>query len=309
MAIKLKLKDNVEVHTLEELRGNFDCEKIFDAFKSGRLIAWLADRFYDDEAEALANIDIDDNNALEKICAALNVNCDLAFADRLREKTAALAAMTDDKNIIDNAAATALNQEELAELIRMGCKTIYLCGENFSVPVRVAGMKYIGVLTAPKIKIRANSQADLAAQNITFENVQLPWQKSPPIDELKALAEKIFQTGGKWRIVKDGKQISTFDALTTAEQSAALQMVCHGEYTAEQIIFLQLTDDLTSGFALTADSFCTGGGIGSSLMPYKEILQTSLYAKLYFNNPDACAALIDADYDNIRAFLDGAKNF
>lgn len=33
MAIRLKLKDNVEVHTLEELRDNFDREKIFDAFK------------------------------------------------------------------------------------------------------------------------------------------------------------------------------------------------------------------------------------------------------------------------------------
>lgn len=305
MAVKLNLKDGVEAHTLEELRGNFDLEKIIDAFKSGALIAWLADRFYDDEAEAIANIDRNDANATAKICAALDVE----FADRLREKTAALAEMTDDKNIIDNAAVTALNQEDLAELIRMGYKTIYLCGENFSVPVRVAGVKYIGVLTVPKIKIRAQSQADLAAQNITFENVQLPWQKSMPLAELKALAEKIFQTGGKWRIVKDGKQVSTFDALTDAEQSAALQMVCHGEYTAEQIVFLQLTDDLTSGFAFTADSFCTGGNIGTSLMPYAEILHTSLYAKLYFNNPDVCAALIDADYDKIRAFLEGAKNF
>ena len=305
MAVKLKLKDNVEVRTLEELRGNFDLEKIFDAFKSGALIAWLADRFYDDEAEAVANIDLDDANALEKICVALNVE----FAQRLREKTVALSAMTDDKNIIANAAATALNQEDLADLIRMGYKTIYLCGENFSVPIRVAGVKYIGVLTAPKIKIRAQSQADLAAQNITFENVQLPWQNSPSIDELKALAEKIFHTVGKWRIVKDGKQVSTFDALTNTEQAAALQMVCHGEYTAEQIVFMQLTDDLTSGFALTADSFCTGGTIGTSLMPYKEILHTSLYAKLYFNNSDACVALIDADYDKIRAFLETAKNF
>ena len=100
MATKLQLKGGVEVRTLEELRGNFDLEKIFDAFKSGALIAWLADRFYDDEAEAVANIDINDNNALEKICATLDVE----FADRLRQKTAALAAMTDDKNIIANAA-------------------------------------------------------------------------------------------------------------------------------------------------------------------------------------------------------------
>ena len=305
MATKLKLKDGVEVRTLEELRDNFDREKIFDAFKSGALIAWLADRFYDDAAEALANIDLADDTALEKICAALGVECD----DRLREKTAALAAMTDDKNIIANAAATALNQDDLAALIHGGCKTIYLCGKNFNVPIRMAGIKYIGVLTVPKIIIRANSQADLDAQNIVFENVRLPWQNSMSIDALKALAEKIFHTGGKWSVVAGGKQVSTFDALTEAEQSAALQMVCHGEYTIEQIAFMQLTADLSSGFAFTVDSFCTGGNVGNSLMPYAEILQTSLYAKLYFNNPDACAELLDADYDKIRAFLERVKNF
>ena len=308
MTIKL---NGVEVRTIEELRDNFDREKILDAFKSGALVTWLENRFYDDEADAVAKIDSDDDNALAKICAALDVDCadNSEFSNRLREKKSALSSMTDDSAIIANAAATALNQADLAELIHAGCRTIYLCGENFSVPIRVADMNYVGVLSTPKIKIRAQSQADLDAQNITFDNVQLPWQNSASIDELKALAEKIFQTGGKFPIVKGGKQVSTFDALTAAEKSAAVQMVCHGEYAAEQIIFLQLTDDLTSGFALTVDAFCTGGDIGSSLMPYKKILQTSLYAKLYFNNPDACEKLLDADYDKVRNFLEVAKTF
>lgn len=267
----LNLKDDIEVRTLEDLRENFDLEKILGYFKSGELLLWLEDRFYDDEADAIAQIALDDKNAPAKICAALNVECDddLEFSQRVREKKALLAEMTDDENIIDNAAATALNQEDLAALINMDYKTIYLCGENFNVPIRIGGVKYIGVLSTPKIKIRATSQEDLDAKNISFDNAQLPWQKSLPIEELKALAEKIFQNGGKFPIVKNGKRVSTFDQLDKTERAMALRMVCQGKYTENQIAFMQLTDDLTSGFAMTVDSFCTGGVLGRNTFPYK----------------------------------------
>ncbi|MBR4641415.1 MAG: flagellar motor switch protein FliN [Selenomonadaceae bacterium] len=179
---KLKLKDGATVSTIEELRENFDLEKVVDCFHSGELLQWLKERFYDDEAEAIENID-DDTNLIAKICTALNVECeeDLEFTQRLREKKALLAEMTDDENFIDNAASTALNQEDLAALIQTGCKTIYLCGEKFNVPICMAGVKYIGVLSTPKIKIRAKSQDDLDAQKIVFENCILPWQKYIPV--------------------------------------------------------------------------------------------------------------------------------
>ena len=210
-----------------------------------------------------------------KICAALNVECDdnLEFIKRVREKKSILSEKTDDETIIDNAVSTAINQEDLAALIQMDYKTIYLCGEQFNVPIRIAGVKYIGILGTPKIKIRAKSQEELDEKQISFENVQLPWQKAAPIDELKALAEKIFQTGGKFPIVKDGKQVSTFDQLDKVEKSAALRMICQGKYAEHQIAFLQLTEDLSSGFAMTVDSFCTGGGVGANFIPYKDITE------------------------------------
>ncbi|MBQ7453566.1 MAG: hypothetical protein IJS69_00710 [Selenomonadaceae bacterium] len=278
----LNLKDDIEVRTLEDLRENFDLEKILSYFKSGELLLWLEDRFYDDEADAIAQIALDDKNAPAKICAALNVECDddLEFSRRVREKKALLAEMTDDENIIDNAAATALNQEDLAALINMDYKTIYLCGENFNVPIRIGGVKYIGVLSTPKIKIRATSQEDLDAKNISFDNAQLPWQKSLPIEELKALAEKIFQNGGKFPIVKNGKRVSTFDQLDKTERAMALRMVCQGKYTENQIAFMQLTKDLSSGFAFTVDSFCVGGNVKqplgvveSKILLYKDIAE------------------------------------
>ena len=106
-----------------------------------------------------------------KICAALNVECDdnLEFIQRVREKKSILSEKTDDETIIDNAVSTALNHEDLAALIQMDYKTIYLCGELFNVPIRIAGVKYIGILGTPKIKIRAKSQEELDAKQISFE--------------------------------------------------------------------------------------------------------------------------------------------
>lgn len=329
---KLKLKDGVEVSTLEELRDNFDLELVVDYFKKGELLEWLEDRFYDDEADAISEIDANDRNFTAKICAALNVECDdnLEFIQRVREKKSVLSDKTDDETIIDNAVSTALNQEDLATLIQMDYKTIYLCGEQFNVPIRIAGVKYIGILGTPKIKIRAKSQDELDAKQISFENVQLPWQKAAPIDELKALAEKIFQTGGKFPIVKDGKQVSTFDQLDKVEKSAALRMVCQGKYAEHQIAFMQLTDDLSSGFAFTTDAFCTGGGVGANLIPYREIKRAYVGSgyELWLELPNdtyicfsggyrrevynytACQKLFsDKDYEKSARFIEIAKNF
>ena len=334
---KLKLKDGVEVSTLEELRDNFDLEAIATYFKSGELLTWLEDRFYDDEADAISEIDGYDKNFTAKICAALNVECsdNLEFISRVREKKAILSEKTDDETIIDNATTTALNQEDLATLIQMDYKTIFLCGEQFNVPIRVAGVKYIGILGTPKIKIRAKSQDDIDAQNISFDNCQLPWQKAAPIEELKALAEKIFQTGGKFPIVKNGKQISTFDQLGKVEKSAALRMVCQGKYSEHQIAYMQVTDDLSSGFALTVDSFCAGGNIGANFIYYKGIFGASIYSpnsdtskygikinSLILHGEDfsysgcetynykACRKLFAmSDYKKLKNFLEVAKTF
>ena len=109
----LVLKDGVEVKNIEELRENFDLEKIVEYFKSGELVEWLENMFYDDEAEAISEIDSDDKNLTQKICAALDVECDedLEFTQRIREKKAILTEKTDDQTIIDNATNTALDQK------------------------------------------------------------------------------------------------------------------------------------------------------------------------------------------------------
>lgn len=36
-----------------------------------------------------------------------------------------------------------------------------------------------------------------------------------------------------------------------------------------------MTEDLSSGFAMTIDSFCTGGGVGANIIPYNKIKSVS----------------------------------
>ena len=330
----LVLKDGVEVKTLEDLRENFDLEKAIEYFKSGELLEWLEDRFYDDEAEKIENISPNDKNLSQKLCVALDVECDedVEFIQRVREKKKILAEKTDDENIIDNATTTALNQDDLANLLHLDYSTIYLCGESFTVPIRVANKKYIGVLSTPKIKIRANSDEELATKNIVFENCKLAWRKEASIEEFRALAQKIFGNDGRFPIVTNGKRVSTFDQLDKVEKSAVLRMICQGKYAEHQIAFLQVTNDLSSGFAMTIDSFCIGGGIGSKIFPYKNMklsfskegspswsyvlnVNGTSFASWYgyANDSEACKKLFgehDSNfYEKVRNFLNVAKNF
>ena len=288
----LKL-NGIEIKTLEDLRENFNLEQIIEYFKSGKLYYWLEDRFYDDEADAIEKIHADDKNFAQKICIALGAESDedLEFTQRIREKKKFLEEKTDDENILANVMVTALNQDDLANLLHMDYSTIYLCGENFTVPIRMENKKYIGVLSTPKIKIRANSDAELAAKNIIFENCKLAWRKESPIDELKALVQKIFGNNGEFPIVDkninlDKTRKKSYSQLSKTEKSLALRMVCQGKYTENQIVYMELNPDLTDGFALTDDALCTGGKTGVNVIKYNKISSISCddYLKIYDND-------------------------
>ena len=169
--------------SIEELREHFDLEKAVGYFLSGKLVEWLEDRFYEDEAEAVEAIDKDAPDLRERLCEALDVpyegdsELDVAALERLNEKKAILRQKTGDEEIISHAAQTALNQEDLADLLEMDEPVIYLCGEKFNIPARVKNKRYVGILGTPTISIKANSQEEVDAKGIVFENVQLPWAK------------------------------------------------------------------------------------------------------------------------------------
>ena len=291
---------------------------------------WLEDRFYDDEAEKIENISSNDKNLSQKICAALGVECDedVEFIQRVREKKKFLMEKTDDENIIDNAVTTALNQDDLANLLHLDYSTIYLCGKSFNVPIRVENKKYIGVFSTPKIKIRANSDEELAAKNIIFENCKLAWRQETPIEALKALASRIFGMNGIWQIInKDFEVVSSYDKLNKAEKNMAINLCCSGKYKESEIVFMMFREDLSDGFAFTLDAFCTGGASGGNIIKYNKmnfiikydeinkiyargLLEIELKNRVKINlySPESILCRSKTIYECIKKFLDVVKN-
>ena len=176
---ELKMKSGVEIRDLDQLRRDFDPEQALMYFRSGKLVEWLRDRYYDDEADAIAAIDKDDPNAANKFCTALGINYedyyDVEFLARIKAKKAILSKQTTNPEIINNAKITALDQQDLADLLDLDEPLIYLCGAKFTVPLRAENKKYVGVLGKPKINISVKSQSELNAKHIVFENCELPW--------------------------------------------------------------------------------------------------------------------------------------
>ena len=350
MAVKFPLKmSGVEVRTIEDLRKNFDVNAAVEYYNSGKLLKWLEDRYYDDEADKLSELDENAEDFKQQLCEALGVDYDESTEineRRLKEKQEFLQQFTSDDSIINNAAQTAIHQEDLADLLDAGTPKIYLYGGSvFNVPIRITNKHYIGILGTPTINIRAKSQADLDAKNISFENVHLPWNTTTTIstkkeyqpvnqdsnsstlkEELKALASRIFGDNGEWKLVdKNNKVVSSYKKLSIAEKQMAVNLCCKGKYKESDIVYMMIREDFSDGFAFTTDSFCTGGATGGNIIKYNKIKKaevltfSGLSDWLYFYvECDKNLSLVQNEYsilnknfnlcEKVRKFLDVVKN-
>lgn len=303
----LEMKDGVKVRSnMKELRENFDLEKTVGYFLSGKLVEWLEDRYYEDEAEAIEAIDKDAPDLRQRLCESLGVEyegdeeVDVEALERLNEKKAILRQKTGDESIIANVERTALTQEDLAYLLDIDESVIYLCGEEFTVPARIKNKKYVGILGMPKIHITANSEAELNDKSITFENVRLPWMKEEKIEaiepipvfippepvpvyeapiveddsEVSELIEIFNSVFTAWH-PKNEKDIWEFaygnEELTEGKKKIALRLICKNKYNESDLVHLKITDDMSAGWALTKDSVCFGGRFGNLIVKYKDI--------------------------------------
>ena len=184
----LEMADGYKVrNSIEELREHFNIDNIASYYLSGKLQEWLEDRYYEEEASKIAQLDRESTNLHSQLCTILGVEpvnsekVDIESLERLNEKKSILRQKTSDSSIIENASITALSQEDLANLLDADEPVIYLMGEKFNIPIRKTNKKYIGILGKPIIKIQAKKAADLEGKNIVFENVLLPWTPKEPV--------------------------------------------------------------------------------------------------------------------------------
>ena len=174
----LEMKDGIPVRSLEDLRKHFDLDKTIGYFVDGKLLKWLKDRYYDEEAEAISALSKDDSNFNSKICKILGVEyededlpeIDPEEIERRNERIAKLKQYTADTKILDKVDLVAFDQEELADLLDEEEPVIYLCQNKFTIPLREKNKKYVGIGKV-EVVIRSKTRVDFQELNIQFENI------------------------------------------------------------------------------------------------------------------------------------------
>jgi len=181
---KLEMLDGIIVRDLEELRQNFDLDKVIECFKNGMLSSWLGDRYYEEEVENLSNISFGDNDFIEKLCMILGVEYNAHNPSDIKStRMSKLYQYTNDEKIISRINHVAFNQEELAELYDNSVEIIYLCEGKFNIPASKRNLVYVE-LGNPDVRGLENtyrfSEIELNFMRHRFEEV---------VDEVRTRAD------------------------------------------------------------------------------------------------------------------------
>lgn len=88
-------------------------------FLDGKLEKWLNNRYYEDEAEAIVQLDRDDIQLAQKLCEIFDIafeldnSVDAEEIARRNERLTRLKQLTDDEDVLCNNDLVAFDQEEL----------------------------------------------------------------------------------------------------------------------------------------------------------------------------------------------------
>lgn len=189
--IRFPLQMNgTDVRTIEELRENFDLESVLGYFANGKLVTWLKDRYYDNEAMAVEALSANDSELNQKLMSILGVSADenaeeidMKTIQRRNEKLMLLRQITDDKEIIDNVDCVAFNQEELNQLLKEGKKKIYLCQGEFEIPICEADVTYAGI-SNPTVSIVVDDGSNMKLGNVILNNIKCTSDSSDMLVQL-----------------------------------------------------------------------------------------------------------------------------
>ncbi len=146
----LKMKDGYDARSLEELREHFELESVLGYFADGRLQTWLRDRYFDDEAQQVSELDPNDSELVTKICNILGVeapeqavNVDVHEINRYNEKRKQLLEKYPEPELLNNIDAVAFNEDDIIQIIEKGIKEIYLIDNEFEFPFEISDGKIV----------------------------------------------------------------------------------------------------------------------------------------------------------------------
>ena len=174
----LEMLNGAQVRTIEELREFFDMKKLLEYYTDGKLLIWLNDRYYENEAAQVRELDSKLPDFKNRLCKILGIECaiddaiELETVERQIAKLVKLKQYTDDDEIIKNIDAVAFDQDELSTLLDAEKSPIYLCGEYFTIPLNKENIVYIGVQLVQAV-IQSDVPVDFHAKGIKFQNIEL----------------------------------------------------------------------------------------------------------------------------------------
>ncbi len=198
----LQMKEGTAVRTLDELREHFDLESVLGYYADGKLKTWLADRYYDEMAEKVAELSADTPDLNAKICEILGVDysrqkddTDFEALQRRNEKLRVLREITADQNILDNVDAVAFDQDELFDILDEAPEVIYLYGEKFSIPIAKGNITYIGI-NSPVVSLE-KSGYEYKQNGITFQKIHIDYPDTTVSAQIQKAEQLILQ--GKYQ--------------------------------------------------------------------------------------------------------------
>lgn len=165
----MEMADGTNVRDLDALKEHFDIGTVTKYFQEGKLLIWLEDRYYDDEADEIKNISPDDYNLDQKLCEIFGIETPEEVKSRA-ERLERLKKYTNDEKILAKVDKVAFDQEDLADLLDADTEEIYLCDNRFSIPLRVKNKSYIGISKAVVV-IRSDKPVDFNSLGIAFKNI------------------------------------------------------------------------------------------------------------------------------------------
>ncbi len=80
------MKNGVEVRSMEELRDNFSILKVLSYLQDGKLIIWLRDRYENDIADLIEELDLQDEGIAKKVSEIFEVPYDETELERVVEE-------------------------------------------------------------------------------------------------------------------------------------------------------------------------------------------------------------------------------
>lgn len=193
----LEMKDGVEVRSIDELKENFSLEQVLFYLSNGKLITWLCDRYLNEIADAVSELDQEDAEIGKKICDIFEVEyveenkVDMEALKERQRKIELLKSFTDEEKYFDVVDKVAFDQDDLYDLLDEEENMIYLCGKSFSIPLSENGKSYVGI-NNPTVVISSKVIVDFNEKEIYFENVRFDKNYQKMLDDL---APKIKELG------------------------------------------------------------------------------------------------------------------